>query len=103
MTSAPKLTIVAFCLLAAGCAPYVDPEAARREQERLDHDTCIGYGTVQGSPAYDDCRRDLALNNNSRYNNDPYYYNGHYDDRYDRYDRYAPSAPYPYGRRDYYR
>jgi hypothetical protein len=95
MTSATKFTIVALSLFTASCAPYYDTEAARREQERLDSNTCASYGTVPNSPAFNDCMRDLATQNNSSTYNDSYYSGRRYDDHYER-----PNYKY---HRNYYR
>jgi len=70
---------VSICLFAAGCAPHYDAEAARREQARQDSQTCIGYGTVIDTPAYNNCMRDLERRDVRDYDG-----------------RYVPPPPPPY-------
>jgi len=70
-----------LCVLLTGCVDPAYMEARRQEMDRQDHATCVGYGTVPGTPAYDDCRRDQAANRARNYP-DGYgysYYDGYYE------------------------
>jgi len=92
-----------LCVLLTGCADPAYMEARRQEMDRQDHATCVGYGTVAGTAAYDDCRRDLAMNRARNYSdgyyysyyNNPYPYDGHYDNLYPA-SGYTYSSAYPY-------
>lgn len=97
-----------LCALAAACAPY-DPayeaEMARRQQDIRDHETCINYGTVPNTAAYDDCRRDLIAGRDFPAAAGRLYYYRDDDYRF-WYDPYSYPGAHPYERyRDdpYYR
>jgi hypothetical protein len=49
------LTIAAFCLALAGCAPSADQQS----QQQLDNDKCESYGAEPGELAYIQCRSQL--------------------------------------------
>jgi hypothetical protein len=50
-----ELTIAAFCLALAGCAPSTDQQS----QQQFDNDKCRSYGAEPGEPAYIQCRSQL--------------------------------------------
>jgi hypothetical protein len=65
----PVLTL----MLLSGCV--ATPEqiaAAKQQQQQEDFNTCVGYGLRPGSESFGNCRLQLDLARQQRYNN--YYY-----------------------------
>lgn len=73
-----RLAIFAACLLVSACQTPQEIEAARQAQAQADTATCQSYGLRPGSEAFGNCRLQLDLARQQRYNS--YYYD-----------------PYPYG------